>query len=266
MPPLTGCCSACCSRPPSAWGDSVGSRPCRPGTRGVSPTRRAVAPGRTHHVLCAPRQAALSRGHRAVRAGGPGVLLGRPPAQGQRPLPVPRPLRRHAAGVDIVPQAALPTHLRTCGGPRPPRAHPHHPPHGGRRPGRVATKTCPGGCPAARGMPGGGHSPPAGVAVASSSVRAAQAYLGHSNPSTTLAVYCTPDFHQLVDLLRLPWLERGKASSGAATTAGDDTLLRTLAGGDPILTGIPSSSPPPPPPAAGLHRPGDAWAADAWVR
>ena len=44
------------------------------------------------------------------------------------------------------------------------------------------------------------------------------------NPNVTLRVYCTPDFHQLVQLLRLPWLE-----DHSKTGKGDDSLLRALA-------------------------------------
>ena len=52
-----------------------------------------------------------------------------------------------------------------------------------------------------------------------------QAFLGHASPSTTLAVYCTPDFHQLVHLLRLPWFS-GPVDHHRGV---DDTLLRALA-------------------------------------
>jgi integrase len=50
------------------------------------------------------------------------------------------------------------------------------------------------------------------------------AFLGHASPTTTLAVYCAPDFSQLVNLLRLPWYENSDNGQGR-----DDTLLRTLA-------------------------------------
>lgn len=81
-----------------------------------------------------------------------------------------------------------------------------------------------------------------------------QAFLGHANPSTTLAVYCTPDFHQLVDLLRLPWMEGGSTTTAhhqktlttttgspskpvvCPRTSGDDTLLRALVPPDLLTT------------------------------
>lgn len=51
------------------------------------------------------------------------------------------------------------------------------------------------------------------------------AFLGHSNPATTASIYCTPDFQQLIGLLRLPW----HSESGGVVESGDDTLLCALA-------------------------------------
>lgn len=50
-----------------------------------------------------------------------------------------------------------------------------------------------------------------------------QAYLGHANPATTVSVYSTPDFQQLVGLLQLPW-----HSESGINRNGDDSLLRAL--------------------------------------
>ena len=52
------------------------------------------------------------------------------------------------------------------------------------------------------------------------------AFLGHRNPATTLAVYCTPDLPQLVRLLHLPWFG-GDEAGGVAE---DTRLLHVLAG------------------------------------
>lgn len=72
------------------------------------------------------------------------------------------------------------------------------------------------------------------------------AFLGHANPVTTLSVYCTPDFNQLINCLKLPWYERGGDEAGTY----DNTLLHSLTGTCPL--------PPPPPPLGGCDHVGIA--------
>lgn len=55
-----------------------------------------------------------------------------------------------------------------------------------------------------------------------------QAFLGHASPITTVAVYCTPHYDDLLGLLHLPWFATDTASSDDRQPAHDSTLLNAL--------------------------------------